>query len=174
MPAGLSVLLVSSRALKKAQAVEAKISVGTFHRFSEMAKFVTKNQTPETPNVLNIYLLGKVVASMLKTGIDTIRRDTLEKSRRIYSFFENRKGFVLPNLGSKYRSVTTIMVNVLGGSAPLIKELKKKGFTVSSGYKENKEKQIRIANFPAVSKKTIQRVIREIREMGDSGEEYKK
>ena len=34
------------------------------------------NQTPETPNVWNIYLLSKVVEDFNKKGVDTIRKET--------------------------------------------------------------------------------------------------
>ena len=43
-----------------------------------------KNQTPETPNVLAIYVLSKVLEDMNNIGIDMIVRDTNYKSSLIY------------------------------------------------------------------------------------------
>ena len=43
-----------------------------------------KFQTPETPNILGIYLLMKVTEDMIRNGIDNLRRDTNYKSTLIY------------------------------------------------------------------------------------------
>ncbi|MDZ7645884.1 MAG: hypothetical protein U5K54_01185 [Cytophagales bacterium] len=44
-----------------------------------------KNQTPETPNALAIYLLGKVVQDLLRRGIQTIRKETEYKAAILLS-----------------------------------------------------------------------------------------
>ena len=44
-----------------------------------------KNQTPETPNVLGIYVFSKVLKDMINIGVENIRRDTIYKSTLLYN-----------------------------------------------------------------------------------------
>src|SRR3989338_1295380 len=61
LPAGLGVVIANEHAMEKAKMLAQKgVSTGSFHSFTEMAAYEEKSQTPETPNVLSMYLLGKV------------------------------------------------------------------------------------------------------------------
>ncbi|MEK9176886.1 MAG: aminotransferase class V-fold PLP-dependent enzyme, partial [Patescibacteria group bacterium] len=62
LPAGLGVMIVSPRAMEKAHSVKERgMNVSWYHSFGELEKYAAKSQTPETPNVLGMYLLGNVV-----------------------------------------------------------------------------------------------------------------
>ena len=50
-----------------------------------------KNQTPETPNVLGIYLLSKVVQDFLRRGIQIIRKETEYKAAILYQALTTHK-----------------------------------------------------------------------------------
>ena len=77
LPAGLGVWMVNDRCLSRADDLLTKgIRIGSYHSLPALHSFALKNQTPETPNVLGIYLLGMVVKDMIRRGIDNIRKET--------------------------------------------------------------------------------------------------
>lgn len=160
LPAGLSVLLVNQKALEKANKLKNKgINIGSYHSFSSLADKNLIFQTPETPNVLLIYLLGKICGDMIKKGIGNIRKQTEKKADMIYNFFDKYqegKPFVKDN---NYRSKTTIAVELKGGSDKFIAALKKKGMIVSSGYGKFKKDQIRISNFPGHTIRDVKKLL---------------
>jgi len=161
LPAGLGVLLVNDRAIQKSQVVSRTIPVGTYHTFVSLLAMSEKCQTPETPNVLGIYLLGNVCRDMLKKGRETICRQTDLKADALYDFAGKSKTFAPFVLEKKFRSPTTIVLSVPNqGSSRVIEDLKKKGCIVGSGYGVFKESHIRIANFPAHSMRNVTTLIR--------------
>lgn len=163
LPAGLGVLIVSPKAMKKAARLQEKgISTGSYHSFSSVLKYGEKFQTPETPNVMGIYLLGKVLEDMLTIGIQEIRQQTEEKAKMMYDFFDTSSKYVPFVKEHKFRSQTVLTIEVKAGSRPLIERLKKKGIIVGSGYGAFKDSQIRIANFPAITRRDVKRLLGEI------------
>lgn len=151
LPAGLGVIVVSPRALERALALEKKgLNVSWYHSFGQLLKYAERNQTNETPNIMAIYLLGKIIEDMKAVGLAAIRKATDDRARRLYRFFEeNSDRFSLPVVDPVLRSRTTLVAGVTGGSAPLITKLKEQGLVVGAGYGTEKENQIRVANFPA-------------------------
>lgn len=164
LPAGLAVLIVSPSALEKyTYLTRKKVSTGSYHSFDSLIHYLEKSETPETPNVFGIYLLGKVCEDLLKKGIELIRKETEEKADILYKFFEERNGFDLFVKDPKQRSKTVIVIQMMHDSSQLIEELKKRGLIVGMGYKEYKTKHIRIANFPSHSMSDIKKLVREIK-----------
>lgn len=160
LPAGLGVAIINNAALEKAQYLLDKgLSIGSFHNFLILAEKEKKFQTHETPNVFEIYLLGKTCNDMITEGIDKIRKETEIKAKMIYDFFDKSKfrPFVSD---TTVRSKTTIVIGTNGNSVPVLKYLAEKGFVVSSGYAEMKEKQIRIANFPSIKISMIKKFLK--------------
>ncbi|OGK09386.1 hypothetical protein A2767_06340 [Candidatus Roizmanbacteria bacterium RIFCSPHIGHO2_01_FULL_35_10] len=161
LPAGMGVLIINEEALAKAQFLRKKgINVGSYHSFSSLLEKDQIFQTPETPNVLLIYLLGQVCKDILKKGMNMIREETEAKAKLVYDFFDKHprcKPFVK---NSNYRSKTTIAIDVMGDTNKIVKKLKSKGIVVSSGYGKFKESHIRIANFPAHSAKDFTNLVR--------------
>ncbi|HRN96302.1 MAG TPA: aminotransferase class V-fold PLP-dependent enzyme [Candidatus Levybacteria bacterium] len=160
MPAGLGVLIVSPRALKKSHELVANgISTGSYHSFASLSEYEAKSQTPDTPNVLGIYLLSHVLGDFLQIGIDTIRSETEQKAQMLYQFFQSSNSFAPLIKDADHQSQTTIVAEVAGGSEDLLKSLKEKGFIVGSGYGKHKHDHIRIANFPAHSINNVEGLI---------------
>ncbi len=160
MPAGLGVWLVNEACLAKAQTLEAQGKItGTYHRLTHLWEVAQKFETPETPNVLAIYLLGKIAEDMLAKGIQTIRQETETKAKMLYDFASNSPSFEVFVKNPVHRSPTVIVLNYDGNSSTLLSQLSEKGFVLGSGYGEYKEKQIRIANFPATSVAEIEALI---------------
>jgi phosphoserine aminotransferase len=163
LPAGLGVLVVNEKCLEKSRLLEKDgISTGSYHNFSNLLKYAEKNQTSETPNVLGIYLMAKVAEDMLEYGINKIRKETEEKAERIYDFFENNRKMEPFVKNKKIRSQTIAVIETPGGSKEIVEKLKKKGITLGTGYKDFKEKQIRIANFPTHKISDVEFLLREI------------
>lgn len=144
LPAGLAILLANNQSILKAKklSINNRVRPG-FHNLVNLAEKANDWQTPETPNVLGIYLLGEVARKMRQKGINQIRRETKLKAELIYQQIK------IP--ASQWQSKTTIVIETRFPSEHLINALLTKGFVVSNGYGENKGKQIRIANFPAHS-----------------------
>lgn len=161
LPAGLGVMIINPLALEKTEKLTRKgVITGSYHNLKRLAEKAEEFQTPETPNVLNIYLLNKVVNDMLKIGIDKIRQETDKKSRIIYDFFGNHKKYTPTINNVVLRSPTTIVINAEGESQKLRETLAKSGFIIGAGYGENKLNQIRIANFPAHTLKSVNSMLK--------------
>jgi phosphoserine aminotransferase len=166
LPGGLGVLIVNQKCIEKAAALKEKgINIGSYHNFITLAENADKNQTAITPNVMNIYLLGKVCEYLNSIGINTIRKETEEKAKLLYDFLdssEKLKSFVKE---VKDRSKTTIVIEVPDENSKMYRDkLAEAGIIVGSGYKEYKEKQIRIGNFPMHTRNDIERIINVLKE----------
>lgn len=159
LPAGLGVWFYNDRCLEKAEQLQSKgISTGSYHSLLKLHESGQKNQTPETPNVLNIYLLGKVAGDMLSKGLDRIRKESLYKATLLYTFFENHPQFAPFVKDEKARSQTVVVAETGAHSASLIDFLKSRGMVVGSGYGPFKTSHIRIANFPTHSKESVEQL----------------
>lgn len=166
LPAGLGVWILNDRCIAKAKQLEDKgIRTGTYHNISSLMEKALVNQTPETPNVLNIYLLGKVVEDMLAKGIDTIRKETETKAELIYAYINNSKVFSPAVAEISHRSSTTIVANTSISSAEVNKLLAPYDMQVGSGYGKYKDSQIRIANFPAHSVDQVKLLVSKLQEL---------
>ena len=86
LPAGLGVWIVNQKCYEKALALESKgLTIGQYHSLPSLIDQAKQFQTPETPNVLNIYLLGKVAEDMMYRGIGNIRKETAYKAALLYN-----------------------------------------------------------------------------------------
>ena len=153
MPAGLGVWMVNEKCIAKSESLTARnISTGSYHNIATLSAHAKKNQTPETPNVLAIYLLGQVIADFLRRGIDTIRRETEYKAAVLYSALEGH-GVIKPFVKDKmFRSQTVIVADCQQQTRDLSAFLSSKGLDAGEGYGTAKNTQLRFANFPAHSK----------------------
>jgi phosphoserine aminotransferase len=161
LPAGLGVWIFNERCIAKAESLKKKgLSIGTYHTIPSLVKNIQKFETPETPNVLGIYLLGKVAEDMNRKGIAEIRKETYFKAGITYQFFEDSELFEPLVKNSKHRSQTVLVANVKSGDASsVIKRWEEIGLLVGKGYGDFKDSQIRIANFPTFSKEIFYQLI---------------
>lgn len=166
MPAGLGVWIVNDRCIAKAEQLLSKGNgVGTYHSLPFYLQNAKKNQTPETPNVLGIYLLSKVVDDFLTRGINTIRKETEYKAAILYQALQGHEvlsPFVKePNVQSK-----TVIVAQCGDRTEKINEyLKSLGLHAGEGYGVLKKMQLRFANFPAHSKEQFELLVDSIEKL---------
>ncbi len=152
LPAGLGVIIANERCIQKSISLQEKgLNIGSYHNFPALLEQAKQYQTPETPNVLGIYLLGKVCEKFLHTGISEIRQCTEKKASMLYNFLDTHplyKPFVLEK---SFRSPTIIVAETSAGSAAVITKLADQGYIIGRGYGRFKYNHIRIANFPANS-----------------------
>lgn len=167
LPAGLGVWLVHEKCLSKAELLESKQCLtGAYHRLSTMWQGFEKYQTQATPNVLGIYLLGKVARDMLSKGIATIRAEIAERAKKLYAFFEDSADFEIFVKNPRFRSDTVIVANCLKqSSAEIVTKLEQQGLIIGQGYGAHKAKQIRIANFPAHSTEDFETLMQALKDL---------
>lgn len=160
LPAGLGVLIVNDNCLKKAEYLKSKnVSIGSYHNFISLLENEVKFQTTETPNVLGIYLLGKVSESLCKYGVDKMREETIIKSEILYDFFDSHS-YLKPLVQNKPdRSKTIIEIDTGNKQKEIKKKLADSGIIVGSGYGKLKDTHIRIANFPMHKLSDVNKII---------------
>ena len=160
LPAGLGVWLVNDRCLEKAKKLQKNgHSIGTYHTLPKLVESAAKFQTPETPNMLGIYLLGKIAGDMLSKGLDQIRRETDYKAALLYHMLESHAHFQPFVSKPQQRSKTVIVAETPIESGEIIAQLQAKGLMVGGGYGEFKRHHFRVANFPTHSKETIEMLV---------------
>ena len=166
LPGGLGVIIANEKCIDKAKELMKKgIIIGSYHNFVTLAENVDKFQTAITPNVMNIYLLGRVCQKLNEKGMRRIRQETEEKAKLLYDFLDSSdelKPFVKE---VKDRSQTTIVIDVPEGNSKEYRDkLASQGIIAGSGYKEYKDKQIRIGNFPMHTRENIEKIISILKE----------
>ncbi len=151
LPAGLGVGIFSERIIDIAK----KSSFKTFHSIDRVSELSSKNQTAETPAVLQIFLLKKAVDKYLSIGIDRIRRETEEKEALLLSSIKNYVPFIETE---RYRS-KTVLTFVGEGASTLRASLENQGIYIGSGFGDYKSTMFRVANFPCHTKEEFQQLI---------------
>lgn len=152
LPAGLGIWLLNERCVKKAVELQSSGEIiGSYHSIPSLLKNYEKNQTPETPNILGIYLLSKVIEDMLSKGIDQIRREINYKSAVMYQLAKDHDFISSFVKAEKIRS-KTIHVFETDYADQIFDHCLSRKIMIGKGYGNYKNSQIRIANFPTHSK----------------------
>lgn len=161
LPAGLGFLILSPACIDKAHELEAAgIMTGSYHSFTELVPMAASYQTPETPNILAIYLLEKVATDMIEKGIGWFESQTYKKYALLDEAIERHPRLSYFVADPTVRSKTTLALEVEGGSADLIAQIKQLGAVVGGGYgKDYKNRLIRIANFPSQSLSDVEELV---------------
>lgn len=160
MPPGLGVWIVNEKCLDRANQLKSKgLNIGAHNTLELYVKNYQTFETPSTPNVMAIYILGKIAQDMNEYGIQQLRTDIDTKAAMIYSFAEMNKQFIPLVKRYEHRSQTVAVLNTTTPSAEIIESLKPFHMVVGSGYGKLKASQIRIANFPATRIEEMERLL---------------
>lgn len=161
MPAGLGVWIAGETCLNKAERLQKydSMTIGAHHNLPTLWKNYQTFETPATPNVLAIYLLGKIAEDLNRIGIDNVRKQTEEKARMLYRFVENDDRYAPFVQQERHRSQTVVVATTKAPAKDVIAKGKEAGMVIGSGYGKFKDSQIRIANFPAVSVEQTEKLI---------------
>jgi len=166
LPAGLGVWIINDRCVAKAEALAAKnVSIGSYHNIPTLLSHAKKNQTPETPNVLAIYLLSKVVADFLRRGVESLRKETEYKAAILYQALE-KNSWTSPFVKEKqFQSKTVIVADCQENTEKISAFLSSRGLDAGDGYGSSKKTQLRFANFPAHSKEQYELLVDSLGEL---------
>ena len=140
-------------------------TIGAHNSLPALWKNFKTYETPATPNVIGIYLLGKIAEDLNVIGADIVRKQTEEKYKVLNKFVESSSNFSPSVAEERHRSRTVVVANTKKPSAEVIAQVKKANMIVGSGYGPFKESQIRIANFPAVSLEQVELLIGELKKL---------
>jgi phosphoserine aminotransferase len=160
LPAGLGVWVVNDRCIQKAEELDAKGNQsGPHHNISDLLKQAKSNQTPATPNTLEIFMLGKVCQAMNEKGVETVRAETEEKAELLADFIKESKNFGFAVKNEAHRSKTVIVASTVKTPKVINDYLAPFNMQIGGGYGEVKATQVRIANFPATSVTQMKKLI---------------
>jgi phosphoserine aminotransferase len=151
LPAGLGLMICSPGAMQKVRKVGDK---KYYNSMTFMAEMMEKWQTPFTPNVLNIYLLMRVLER--SKSIDQVQARVEKRYQGWIDFFETRETIRHFIKNKDVHSFTVVPVEAKESLIASIKSrAKKNNILLGEGYGELKDTTFRIANFPAIRKKEI-------------------
>ena len=155
LPAGLGVLVLSSKAVEKVAAIGEH---GKYNSLSFMLENADNYQTHYTPNVLGIYFLKRVLEDM--PSIKDVHEKTESRMRELERVVSASASldFLVSNEVCRSRTVLGV-----SGEEAFIKEIKKaaedQGMTLGGGYGPLKPTSFRIANFPAITDAEFDRLV---------------
>jgi len=152
LPAGMAVMVLSPKAIERSH------DIGEDNHYNSL-NFVLSNfekfQTPFTPNVLDIYLLKRTLDQ--SKGAVYIQ-DKLRKRKREYEEFIARFKdfeFLIKNEGVRSDTVLAIKHKDVEKVKKLALE---SSILLGSGYGKLKTDTFRIANFPAIKKREVEKL----------------
>jgi phosphoserine aminotransferase len=156
LPAGMAIMVCSQQAVERARALNENKHYNSLVFLDDMMKV---RQTPNTPNVLSIYLLMRVLEDI--NHIVKINKTITSRYRKWETFFETKSNQL--NFLSKNKAVRSHTVLAIEANPLLIDQVKTKakqeGFLLGDGYGELKPNTFRIANFPALRRSEIARLM---------------
>jgi phosphoserine aminotransferase len=151
LPAGLGLLICSPAAMDVATAIGEKKH---YNSLTFMADMMAKWQTPFTPNVLNIYLLMRVLET--SESIETIQEKTIARYKLWADFLKQRKSIRHLVTNDRVHSYTVLPIH---GSEEAVTKIKKaalrENMLLGEGYGTFKPQTFRVANFPAITDKEV-------------------
>jgi aspartate aminotransferase-like enzyme len=148
LPPGLAFGVARSSLVERAK---AKKDRGIYFDFIEFEKYILKHQTPNTPAVSLFYALGAQLDAICRETIEARWERHTHMARRTWEWADEMKGRgldirVLAPEG--YRSTTGTCLTMPAGhtGSAVTADLKKRGFTIASGYGALKDATIRIGH----------------------------
>jgi phosphoserine aminotransferase len=146
LPAGLALVIAGPRALERARRRGADRRVAPWQDLPVMAEKAETGQTFDTPNVLGLALLGRAMEGYDGTRaaghcceLTGMVNDAVASGRLAAEFFVEDEA---------WRSATVHNL-VVTEPAAMIARARGAGLVVGSGYRDLKDRCIRIATFPA-------------------------
>lgn len=155
LPPGLAVMVVSDRALKRAEKVPNR---GYYFDLLKFKKSDEQDQTPETPTVSHIYALDAMLDRALAEGVEARFARHEAMAREANAWAAERFGLFAEE---GFRSVTlTCVKNTRGIDA--VKAAAAAGYTIADGYGKLKGQTFRIAHMGDISIEDVRAVMKAI------------
>ncbi len=163
LPPGLSMCTISQRAVEKARTIKNR---GFYLDLVQLYDTIKKKdyQYPSTPNLSLMFALNYQLDSIIREGLENrfFRHLTMAEYTRNWA----KKHFALfPD--EKYASITlTTVKNTKNISVKnLNEELGKRGFAISNGYGDLKEKTFRIAHMADLTLEDVKELLLNIEDI---------
>lgn len=154
LPAGLGLLILSPKIIEE---VKRRKQNTFYNSLYNLLLNSATNQTTHTPNVLNIYLLKKVLET--QGDIIGIEQKTHLRAEQIRMTIEKAAGLSILSSNTKLQSPTVFCIRSQDAAVWKNKALAE-GILLGEGYGELKNSTFRIANFPAISDESVQVLLR--------------
>lgn len=155
LPAGLGLMICSPQAIERSNHLAEK---DHYNSLTFMTSMMTRWQTPCTPNVLGIYLLMRVLED--SNNIKDTQEKIVGRHEDWIAFLSERKKIAPLVSNRAVQSHTVVPVTGDADTLQHIKTLAKKNdILLGEGYGEWKATTFRIANFPALKKKEIKKLM---------------
>lgn len=153
LPAGMGFMILSPFAINMAEKIGENGHYNSLLRILDNAK---KNQSSYTPNVLGIYLLNKTQKA--SKGIEYTDEKLKARYHQYVELFEKMENinFLIEN--KEVRS-TTVLAMRTEDPAQLKTDAMKCGIVLGNGYGPWKSNTFRIANFPAIKTREVDKLI---------------
>ena len=148
LPPGLAFGVATEALLARARSIPTR---GIYFDLVEFEKSIAKNQTPNTPAVSLLYALAAQLDHIDAEGIEARWARHAAMARRTWEWVDEMRergiALTLP-AAERFRSPTVTCIALPAGanSAPIVAEMKKRGFVISAGYGKAKESQLRIGH----------------------------
>jgi len=156
LPAGLGLMVCSPKAVQQAKAIGEK---DHYNSLTFMFDMMDKWQTPFTTNVLTIYLLMRVLEEV--SPIKQVEEQIVARFNAWETFFSDSKKIGLLIQNKEVRSFTVLPIH---STPEIITEIKKNAkannILLGEGYGDLKKETFRVANFPAITAKEINTLIK--------------
>ncbi|MBE6050770.1 MAG: alanine--glyoxylate aminotransferase family protein [Clostridium sp.] len=164
LPPGLSVCTFSDKALKRAEQVPNR---GYYLDLLNLYKFIQKKdyQYPSTPSLSHMFALDYQLDQILNVeGLENRFARHKEMAQIVRDWA--KKNFALYSDENHLSNTVTNIENTRGISvADLNKELGKRGFQISNGYGNLKEKTFRIAHMADCTVEEVKELLKNIDEI---------
>jgi phosphoserine aminotransferase len=154
LPAGLALLILSPRAVDRAAELNRDDQYNSLVKVIANSKL---NQTHCTPNTLGIYLLQRT--QNFSKGVKYLDNKLLQRYEILSQFVDQQKDLNWLIDEPSVRSSTVLSLTVKNPEK-LKKAALSKGIVIGSGYGPWKTSSIRIANFPAIKGKEIEKLVK--------------
>lgn len=148
LPPGLAFGVAAEPLLARARANPGR---GVYFDFLEFEKSCAANQTPNTPALSLLYALAAQLERIDAEGIEVRWARHAAMARRTWEWVAEMRelgiALTLPVVErSRSPTVTCIALPPGASSAPVVAELKKRGFVIGAGYGKMKDTQLRIGH----------------------------
>ncbi len=155
LPAGMAVMICSSKAVEKA------LNENRFDHYNSLANIIIngrKQQTTHTPNVLGIYLLMRSLND--RQSISKIDNQLNSRADEYLKLIMSRTKLSPLVEDKKIRSNTVLVFKGKAVELELLKSLARESdMILGNGYGEWKQNTLRIANFPALKTKEVNKLL---------------
>ena len=144
LPPGMAIAAVSDRAIEKAKTIENR---GLYFDYVELVKFVKEKpyQYPSTPSLSHMYALDYQLDKILEEGVMNRYNRHVEMAELVRDWA--RKNCELYSDPDHLSVTVTCITNTLGVPySELNKAMGEKGYLISNGYGDLKDRTFRLAH----------------------------